>query len=119
MKKKIIELLMIVVGTFSFALAVNLFIIPNELGEGGVTGITIITYYLYGWSPGLVNLILNGILLIVGYRFLGRSTILYTIIATLLISLFLHLTMDWSIPSDEIIVNTIFGAIFSGAGIGL
>lgn len=47
----------------------NLFVIPNEFGEGGVTGITIITYYLFEWSPGLVNLILNAILLIVGYKF--------------------------------------------------
>ena len=53
----------------SFALGVNLFVIPNEFGEGGVTGITIITYYLFEWSPGLVNLILNAILLIVGYKF--------------------------------------------------
>ena len=52
-----------------FALGVNLFVIPNEFGEGGVTGITIITYYLFEWSPGLVNLILNAILLIVGYKF--------------------------------------------------
>ncbi len=52
-----------------FALGVNLFVIPNEFGEGGVTGITIITYHLFEWSPGLVNLILNAILLIVGYKF--------------------------------------------------
>src|SRR5699024_12171224 len=54
MKKRVFEISLMIIGTFSFALAVNLFIIPNELGEGGVTGITIIAYYLYGWSPGLV-----------------------------------------------------------------
>lgn len=119
MKKRLIEIFVMIVGTFLFALAVNLFIIPNELGEGGVTGITIITYYLYGWSPGLINLILNGILLIVGYRFLSKHTIVYTIIATLFISFFLHITMGWNIASDEIIINTIFGGVFGGIGIGL
>ena len=62
------DIIFIIIGAF-FALGVNLFVIPNEFGEGGVTGITIITYYLFEWSPGLVNLILNAILLIVGYKF--------------------------------------------------
>ena len=119
MKKRFIDILFIIVGSFIFALAVNLFVIPNELGEGGVTGLTIIAYYLYEWSPGLVNLVLNGFLLIVGYRFLSKITTVYTIIAILFNSLFLHLTADWSILSDEIIVNTIFGGIFAGIGIGL
>ncbi|MHA6260607.1 YitT family protein [Sporosarcina sp. CAU 1771] len=119
MKKKIIDFLFIIVGSFIFALAVNIFVIPNNLGEGGVTGLTIITYYLYGWSPGLVNLILNGFLLIAGFKFLNKSTIVYTIFAVLFNSLFLHLTSDWRIASDEIFVNAIFGGVFIGVGIGL
>lgn len=119
MKKKIIDFLFIIVGSFIFALAVNIFVIPNDLGEGGVTGLTIIAYYLYGWSPGLVNLILNGFLLIAGFKFLNKSTIVYTVFAVLFNSLFLHLTSDWRIASDEIFVNAIFGGIFIGVGIGL
>lgn len=119
MKKRVVDFLFIIVGSFIFALAVNLFVIPNELGEGGVTGITIITYYLYEWSPGLVNLVINGLLLIVGFKFLSKNTTIYTIIAVLFNSLFLHLTSEWSITSDEIIVNTIFGGVFAGVGIGL
>ncbi len=119
MKKRIIDFLFIITGAFIFALAVNLFVIPNDLGEGGVTGLTIIAYYLFEWSPGLVNLILNSLLLVVGYKFLSKNTIIYTIIAVLFNSLFLHLTSDWRIASDEIIVNTIFGGLFAGVGIGL
>ena len=53
----------------AFALAVNLFVIPNDLGEGGVTGLTIIAYYLFGWSPSIVSFVMNAALLIVGYKF--------------------------------------------------
>ena len=66
MKKRMMEIMTIIAGAFIFALDINLFVIPHDLGEGGVTGITIILYYLFAWSPGLVNLILNAILLIVG-----------------------------------------------------
>jgi uncharacterized membrane-anchored protein YitT (DUF2179 family) len=119
MKSKIVDIFMIIVGSFIFSLAINLFVIPNDLGEGGVTGLTIIFYYIYGWSPGLVSFILNGFLLIIGYKFLSKNTIKYTIIAVIFNSVFLHLTRNWFIDSNEILVNTIFGGLFTGVGIGL
>lgn len=89
------------------------------MGEGGVTGLAIIAYYLFQWSPGIVNFALNTILLIVGYKFLNKQMIVYTIIAVFFNSLFLHLTETWSIHSDELFVNVIFGGVFAGVGIGL
>ncbi|NMM52375.1 YitT family protein [Paenibacillus aquistagni] len=119
MKKTFSDMFMILAGAVLFALAINLFVIPNEFGEGGVTGVTIILYYLFQWSPSLVNLILNAILLVIGYKFLDKQTTIYTIIAVLLHSLALHLTAGWTIASDEPIINAIFGGIFSGVGLGL
>ncbi|WP_404821527.1 YitT family protein [Paenibacillus massiliensis] len=113
------ELLMLLVGAFLFALAVNLFVIPNDYGEGGVTGITIILYYLLGWSPAIVSIVLNGILLIVGYRLLDKKTTLYTIIAVGFNSLFLYLTEHWEISSSEAFINAIFAGLLAGVGIGL
>lgn len=119
MKKRVIDIFLILVGAFVFALAINLFVIPNDLGEGGVTGLTIIFFYLYGWSPGLVSFIINGFLLAVGYKFLSKPTVGYTIIAVIFNSIFLHLTHNWNIDSNEIIVNTVFGGLFTGIGVGL
>lgn len=119
MRSKILDITVIMVGALLFALAVNLFVIPNKFGEGGVTGVTIILYYLFQWSPGLVSLILNAILLMVGYKYLDKTTTVYTIIAVVFNSLFLHLTEDWVIASDELIVDAIFGGVFAGLGIGM
>ncbi|PAD37832.1 YitT family protein [Terribacillus sp. 7520-G] len=113
------DLAFLAAGSFLFALAVNLFAIPSELGEGGVTGITIILFYALGWAPSIMNLILNGLLLIIGYRFLDKQTVFYTIIVILLNSFFLHLTESWEIASDQVLVNAIFGGVFAGVGIGL
>lgn len=113
------DIVFLIIGSFIFALSVNLFVIPNELGEGGVTGVTIILYYVLGWSPGLVNLVLNSILLLVGYRFLGKRTTLYTVITVVFFSLFLHLTESWNIESNEIMINVIFGGVSAGVGLGL
>ncbi|MEC1177830.1 YitT family protein [Metasolibacillus meyeri] len=113
------DIMIMLFGSFLFALAINLFVIPNDLGEGGVTGVTIILYYTLGWSPSIVSFIINGFLIIVGYRFLSKRTTIYTIIAVTFISVFLHLTESWSVQSDEIIINAIFGGVFVGVGIGL
>lgn len=113
------DLVFLIAGSFLFALAVNIFAIPSELGEGGVTGITIILFYALGWAPSIMNLILNGLLLIIGYRFLDKQTVFYTLIVILLNSSFLHLTESWEIASDQVLVNAVFGGVFAGVGIGL
>ncbi|MFT8320140.1 MAG: YitT family protein [Bacillus sp. (in: firmicutes)] len=113
------DILFIMAGAFLFALAVNLFVIPNDLGEGGVTGITIILYYLFQWGPGLVNFIINAFLILIGYKFLDKQTCIYTIIAVIFNSLFLHVTESWHIDSDEVLVNAIFGGVLAGVGIGM
>ncbi|GKU77435.1 YitT family protein [Paenibacillus sp. L3-i20] len=119
MKKRIIDIITILIGSFIFAFAINVFVIPNHFGEGGVTGITIILYYVFQWSPGLVSIIINSLLLIVGYRFLDRTATIYTIIAVTFYSVFLHFTAGWSALSDNLIINAIFGGVFTGVGIGL
>ncbi|WP_212551782.1 YitT family protein [Terribacillus saccharophilus] len=113
------DLVFLMAGSFLFALAVNIFAIPSELGEGGVTGVTIILFYALGWAPSIMNLILNGLLIIIGYRFLDKQTVFYTIIVVILNSFFLHLTESWEIASDQVLVNAVFGGLFAGVGIGL
>ncbi|AIQ54135.1 YitT family protein [Paenibacillus sp. FSL R7-0331] len=119
MKKRVYELFMLLVGAFLFALAVNVFIIPNDFGEGGVTGVSIILFYLLQWSPALVGFTLNGILLIIGYKLLDKKTIIYTVITVAFNSLFLYLTESWSINSSEPVINAIFAGLLAGGGIGL
>lgn len=119
MRKKLFDMLMLLIGAFLFAIAVNLFIIPNDFGEGGVTGISIIMYYLLQWSPALVSIVINGILLIIGYKLLDKKTTVYTIIAVGFNSLFLHLTEHWEISSSEPVINAIFAGLLAGVGIGL
>lgn len=119
MKKTTLEILAVICGSFLFALSINLFVIPNELGEGGVTGTTIILYYLFGWSPSISSFILNGLLILVGYKFLNKTTTIYTIICTISLSIALDLTEGWTIQSDEIILNCIYAGVLTGIGIGM
>ncbi|TCN25428.1 YitT family protein [Mesobacillus foraminis] len=119
MKKTLMDIFLIGLGSFLFGLSVNIFVIPNHFGEGGVTGISIILYHLFGWAPSITSFILNGMLIVIGYKFLNKTTTIYTIIAVTCISLSLYLTESWSINSDEVILNSIFAGILTGIGLGL
>lgn len=116
MNKTVKDMLMILAGSFIFAIGVNYFAIPNRLSEGGVIGITIVTYYLFDWSPGLVNFILNTSLVAFGYKFFDKQVTIYTLIAILFSSLFLHITVDWG---SEINGDTLLAALFAGLSVGL
>ncbi|UOQ91602.1 YitT family protein [Halobacillus shinanisalinarum] len=116
MTRIIKDILLIIIGSLIFAIGVNYFAIPNRLSEGGVIGITIVTYYLFEWSPGIVNFVLNTLLVAVGYKFFNKRVIIYTIVAIIFSSLFLHFTVDWG---KEINDDTLLAALFAGLAVGL
>ncbi|AZB44686.1 YitT family protein [Bacillus sp. FJAT-42376] len=110
---------LLIIGSFFFAIGVNLFAIPNHLGEGGVTGISMLLYYVLEWSPGFTNFIMNGILLAVGYRMLSKRVTYYSIISIVFTSVFLRLTEGMAAPVEDAILGTVFAGIFIGVGLGL
>ena len=115
----LINVLTIIVGSFLFAIGVNSFMIAGNLGEGGFIGISIILYYAFDLPTALTNLIMNFAILIVGFKFLGKRAMYYTIFTIPMTSLALWLTETWQIQTDEILINTVFGGLFIGTGIGL
>ncbi len=109
----------VIIGSFIFAIGVNTFMIAGELGEGGVTGISLILLYAFGISPAISSFLINLVLLFVGYKYLSKRSMNYTILAIIMISLFLHFTESWQIETDQLLINTVFGGLFVGIGIGL
>jgi uncharacterized membrane-anchored protein YitT (DUF2179 family) len=115
MKKTILDILIITVGGFIFAIGINYFTLPNLLSEGGIIGLTIIAHYVFQWSPGLVNFILNMLLFLIGYKLFDKRTIIYTLFSIISCSLFLYLTEDMG---RLVTTNTLLAAIFAGLLVG-
>ena len=112
------EITLIIIGSLFFALGVNWFAIPNELGEGGVTGISMTLYYILDWSPGITNFVMNAVLLAIGYKVLNKRVTWYTMLAIFFSSLFIQLTEGMGEPLD-IMLGTVFAGVFIGIGLGL
>ncbi|MBE7105968.1 MULTISPECIES: YitT family protein [Bacillus] len=117
--QRIKEIALITIGSLLFAIGINYFAIPNRLSEGGIIGLTVVTYYLFDWSPGIVNFGLNAILLAVGYKFFDKKTMVYTIIGIVETSLFLYVTehIEYQVNSDTLLA-ALFAGVFVGVGLG-
>ncbi len=112
----------ILFGSLIMSVGVNYFAIPSNLAEGGFTGISLLIYYLVGWSPGIVIFVLNIPLLFIGYHVFGKRTFAYTIIGIGAVSLLLELTKglpEWLGPPEDILLCSLYTGVLVGVGLGL
>lgn len=114
-----ISILMVIIGTFLYAFTVNAVIIPNTLGEGGATGMTLMIFYWLGWNPAIVSFVLNAILLVIGWRHLEKRQIIYTIVSMVVMSVALEYTTNFSFVTDNTVVAAVAGGVLSGLAIGI
>ena len=119
------DYLLIVLGTLIQATALRLFLVPANLASGGVSGISQLVNHYTGWPIGGMVLIGNIPLFLLGWRFLGGSRFaVRTAIAVISYSLAVDLIL--LIPffpknglTDDIVLNSLYGAVVSGVGYGL
>jgi uncharacterized membrane-anchored protein YitT (DUF2179 family) len=113
----------ILLGAFIQALAMRLFLIPGQLVSGGISGAAQIINFYTGWPIGLMVLVGNIPLFLLGWRFLGGARFaIRTAIAILAFS-FLTDFLALFIPAQGItqdnFLNCLFGGVLLGAGLGL
>lgn len=113
------RILAIIVGSFIVAASINSMIIPNKIADGGVTGIAIIIYYLFGISVSKLVILINIPLFVLGWRMVGRVFLVYSIIGVSAFSFALDLTSNIPTPTGDPLLACIFGGVISGIGMGI
>lgn len=107
------------IGCAILAFSITYFFLGNKLAQGGISGISIIIYYLFKIEVSYVYFALNIPLLIAGYKLLGSDFIFKTLYATFVLSLFLKLFDNFRGPMDDILVASIFGGALNGIALGI
>ena len=87
--EKVLNYLILTVGTIIAAAALELFLIPNTILDGGVVGIAIIVYKLTGWPLGLLVIALNIPFVYIGYKALGKGFLIRTLYSMISFAIFL------------------------------
>ena len=110
--------LQILLGCVIGAAAYPSFLIPNSIAPGGLTGVATIANHLLGTPVGLVSLLLNVPLFIIGYRSMGKVFAFRSLIATFLFSVLIDILPIRPVSYDPLL-GTLFGGVVLGAGLGL
>lgn len=111
----------IVLGSLMVAAGTNLFLVPNKVVSGGVTGIAIISHFTLGTPVGVVVLGLNVPLLWLGWRYVGGLRFfLRTVVSVFVMSVAIDLTASLLVPptTDRLLVIC-YGGLLDGLGMGL
>lgn len=120
--KHLQSLLLITIGNFICAFAINTFIIHNNFIIGGVTGSSIIINHFFGLNVSTIMYLINGVLFLLGLFFLGKKFALSTLLSSLLLPFFISLfeQMHWQ---EQLLLDPflacVLGGMLTGAGNGL
>jgi len=116
------EYIGITIGIILIAVALDMFLIPNKLAAGGVSGLATVLHYQFGFSVGLTMAIVNVILFALGTKIHGWKYGIKTIYGAfglaLAVDLLAPFMKSFEITNDAIL-GTLYGGIISGIGMGL
>ena len=114
------DILLVVSGSAIFSLSVNMFSAPNNIVQGGLTGIGTIANYLFSLPIGTVMLILNIPLFALALKYLRMKFVIKTVISTVIFTLLIDLGAYVIKPYEgDMLLGCIFCGVLSGVGLAL
>lgn len=117
--RRLISFIMLTTGSIIAAYALESFLIPNTILDGGVTGISIIVSKITNLPVSLLVLILNIPFVYIGYKNLGRGFLIRAVYSMVLFSVSLSVFRYYEPLTEQMLLATVFGGILLGVGVGL
>lgn len=117
-RRTLLDYAQILLGCIVGAVAYPLFLIPNDIAPGGVTGVATILHYLFKYPVGITSLLLNIPLFLAGFRTMGKRFVFRTLLATLMFSALIDIIKVEPITRDPMMAS-IYGGVLLGAGLAI
>ncbi len=119
-KVMLIDFTGILFGSVILAVGMNMFMIPNMLAPGGVSGLAVVLYHLFRLPVGATIILLNIPLFIVGYLVLGPRVVIQSLLGTFLFSIAIEATAPYlPAATDDLLLASVYGGLVMGVGVGL
>ncbi|ABZ84228.1 conserved hypothetical protein, uncharacterized bcr, yitt family [Heliomicrobium modesticaldum Ice1] len=106
-------------GALLVAVALEVFLVPNHIIDGGVVGVSIISSYLFPLPLSAFLLILNIPFLIFGYKQIGKTFTISTLYSVSVLALGVHFIHGSPTVTSDFLLAAVFGGIILGLGVGL
>ena len=117
-KEVIIQLVWLTIGAIIVAFALESFMFPHKIFDGGVIGVSMMLSYLTHTQLGLLIFLINLPFLVLAFSKLGVRFVLQTLYAVSVLSIFTNV-FHWEIATKDPLLAPIFGGIILGTGVGL
>ncbi len=114
----VIKIIKVILATCLYSAGVALFLDPNNLAPGGVTGVSVLLNRLIGIETGTLILVLNIPLLIIAWKKFGWRFVAGTLSALCLISVFTNILKEFNPITDDLLLAAIAGGICIAVGLG-
>ncbi len=112
------NIIFLTVGAMITAFALESFLVPNNIIDGGVIGISMIVSHMTKWNLGLLILILNTPFIIMAFKKMGGKFVVQTAFANIILAVFLNIFHHYKVTHD-LLLATVFGGIILGLGVGI
>jgi len=115
----IMRYIMLMIGASLAAVAIELFLVPNTIIDGGIIGVSLILNYMTGFSFGILVLIINLPFLFAGYKYIGKNFCISSLFAIIMLAIVESSLHHVEALTTEPLLATVFGGLILGAGVGL
>lgn len=113
------RMLTIALGAILMSIGLELFLVPNQILDGGVVGVSIILSHLTGVRLGIFIFILNIPFFFLGYKQIGKTFALSTLFGITVLSICTSYLHNIDAITSDLLLSTVFGGIVLGMGVGL
>ena len=117
--KILTEFLMLSIGSVIAAFAIEEFLVPNTILDGGIIGIGIMINNLTKLPLSMLTIILNIPFLLIGLHKLGKIFIIKAAYCMIIFSLFVSLFAPWANATEETFLAVCYGGVILGVGVGI
>lgn len=111
--------ILLFLGSLIAAVGLEIFLVPNNIIDGGIVGISIITSHLTKVPLGVLTFVLNIPFLIIGYKQIGKTFVISSLYSITIFSVSIMVLHPITGLTNDILLATVFGGIILGAGVGL
>ena len=117
--RNVYEYALLFVGSFIMAITFNMLLVPNNIASGGTSGLSIVFYDVFGWTPAITQYAFNIPLFVLGVIFLGKTYGVRTFIGSVALPTFIYMTEGLPAATANPLLAAIFGGIGIGVGFGI
>lgn len=119
-RKTAIDFIKVIVGAALLALGFNLFLYPNNLNAGGLSGLAMVVVYVLGRSSiGVITALMNLPLFAIGGLKIGKKFFVGSLVGMACSALFIDLFAKIPAPTTEPLLGALYGGVICGVGLGI